>query len=409
MMSFRPIDLLTFQLCLALLVALTACAGEGGRAGGAVVRDSAGIEIVENTAPKWPEGFGWRLSEEPTLEIGEPDGDPMYQFYEVADARRLSDGRIVAANSGTHELRFYSPRGQFLSASGREGAGPGEFQGLTDLWEFADDSLLTYDFRTRRVSVFDSKGAFARSFQLHDLTGARSFPSVIAAFADGSLLVNAQLGLGGTELRGGLRRDSTTYLRCDPEGALLDTVGWFPGPEWYVRAEERGMMASTRAFGRRPYTAAFAAAFYYGSPDSYEIARYDEGGRLRRLIRKAQPNLPVTAEDIELWKQEALEDAEDENQRIFWERIYSDMPFPETMPAYQQVVVDAEANLWVEEYRRPGDEQPRWTVFDSSGVMLGVVETPERFQVYQIGSDFVLGRWTDEFEVEYVQLYKLKK
>jgi hypothetical protein len=36
------------------------------------------------------------------------------------------------------------------------------------------------------------------------------------------------------------------------------------------------------------------------------------------------------------------------------------------------------------------------------------VETPPKFQVYQIGSDFVLGSWTDELDIEHVQLYKLK-
>ncbi|NIU51900.1 MAG: hypothetical protein GWN68_02255, partial [Gemmatimonadetes bacterium] len=95
---------------------------------------------------------------------------------------------------------------------------------------------------------------------------------------------------------------STAYLRCDREGALVDSLGWFPGPEWYVRTQERGMIASTRAFGRRPYAAAHAAIFYFGGSDSYEIARYDTSGALTSLIRKAQPNLAVTAEDIEAWK-----------------------------------------------------------------------------------------------------------
>ena len=85
------------------------------------------------------------------------------------------------------------------------------------------------------------------------------------------------------------------------------------------------------------------------------------------------------------------------------------MPFPEQFPAYGSLAVDAAGNLWVEEYQRPGDERPRWTVFDSSGRMLGVVEMPERFTIYQIGGTFVLGRWTDEMDVEHVRLYGLLK
>ncbi len=41
--------------------------------------------------------------------------------------------------------------------------------------------------------------------------------------------------------------------------------------------------------------------------------------------------------------------------------------------------------------------------------MLGVVETPPRFQISQIGSDFMLGRWRDELGVEHVRMYELLK
>ncbi|NIN72091.1 MAG: hypothetical protein GTO46_09275 [Gemmatimonadetes bacterium] len=393
--------------CTALLVTLAACGGEGAGSGGAVIRDSAGIQIVENTAPSWAEGEGWELSKTPVLSIGELEGDPRYQLYEAYDARRLSDGRIVVANAGSSELRFYDGKGKFKGAAGRKGGGPGEFQGLADVWVLADDSLLAYDARNDRISFFDPSGGFVRSFQLQTLTGGKSSPSLVAPFADGSLLIRARTMFFSPHTEGGLRRDSILYLRCDPEGALIDSMGWFPGPEWYVKSEQGSMTASTRAFGRAPVAAAFADAFYFGASDIYEIARYDASGELQRLIRKTQQNVSVTAEDIERWKVEHFRE-EDENTRIFWERMFADMPFPETMPAYERLIVDDEGSLWVEEYRRPGDEQPRWTVFDPQGVLLGEVETPPGLQVYQIGSDFVLGRWTDELDVEHVQLYKLK-
>jgi hypothetical protein len=392
----------------ALLATLAACGGEGAGPSGAVIRDSAGIHIVENTAPLWAEGEGWKLSEKPVLSIGELEGDPSYQLFQVYDARRLSDGRIVVANAGSSELRFYDGKGRFKGVVGRKGGGPGEFKGLADVWALADDSLLAYDFRNDRISFFDPSGEFVRSFQLQSLTGGKSSPSLVAPFADGSLLISARTMFFSPQTEGGLRRDSVLYLRCDPAGALLDSVGWFPGPEWYVKSDEGIMAASSRAFGRSPVATASADAFYFGSSDSYEIARYDGNGQLQRLIRRTHESLDVTPEDIESWIEERLADADDENQRAFWEKLYADMPFPQTMPAYERLIVDDEGSLWVEEYRRPTDEQPRWTVFDAEGVMLGEVETPPEFQVFQIGSDFVLGRWTDDLDVEHVQLYKLK-
>ena len=73
----------------------------------------------------------WRIGPEPTLSIGEVDGEDPYLLYLARDATRLNDGRIVVANRGTQELRVFDARGTCLETLGGEGEGPGEF---TQLW-----------------------------------------------------------------------------------------------------------------------------------------------------------------------------------------------------------------------------------------------------------------------------------
>ena len=54
-----------------ILAALSAaCGGGGSTSHEPVVRDSAGIRIVENSGPAWAEDTAWRLSAEPVLTIG---------------------------------------------------------------------------------------------------------------------------------------------------------------------------------------------------------------------------------------------------------------------------------------------------------------------------------------------------
>jgi len=397
------------RLLAALALAVVACDAGSGTSGPAV-RDSAGIRIVENSESVWPEGHGWRLSEDPLLDIGVLEGDSAYQLFGVGSAVKLSDGRIVVANGGSHELRFYDSSGAHLLTVGREGGGPGEFGELMWVRALPGDTLLTYDWRNRRLSFFDASGDFARSFQLQFLSDMGGFPTIVAPFGDGSLLVGWQPFLIGNEIKDGLRRDTTVYLHCDRDGAVLDTLGRFPGGEVYLRTAggaEIRVMASSRAFGRFPADAVYENGFYFSTTDSYEIGYYTSAGALARIVRRDQPNLEVTAEDIERYKQDRLEDAGP--RRDFVEQTLVHMPFPEQFPAHGSLVVDAAGNLWVEEYRRPGDEQPRWTVFDSSGRMLGLVETPERFTPFEIGPAFVLGRWTDDVDVEHVRLYELIK
>lgn len=68
---------------LPVLVALaTGCAGERTGSAGPIVRDSAGIVIVENTVGAWSEAERWRLSDVPLVDIGVLEGDPNYQLFQ---------------------------------------------------------------------------------------------------------------------------------------------------------------------------------------------------------------------------------------------------------------------------------------------------------------------------------------
>lgn len=259
------------------------------------------------------------------------------------------------------------------------------------------------------MSIFDSAGKFVRSFNLRFVAESAAFPSLIVPFSTGTLLIGLQRILEAEELATGLRRESVTYLRCDMEGAVLDTIGIFPGEERYVAILGDGIEVVPRGFGRSPRVAVYKDDFFYGSGDFYEIGKYASDGTLRRLIRVTRPNRALSETDIEHYRQVQLEPFTDEFVRRVLERVYTEMPYPATMPAYGQMVTDAQGHLWVAEYPWPTEDQPRWTVFDPEGVMLGIVETPPRFTVYQIGSDFVLGRWRDELDVEHVQIYRLIK
>jgi len=395
-------------LAVLLSLGIVGCDAGADATVGFEVRDSSGVRITVNSDYQWPEGEGWRLSDVPRLDIGALEGEAPYQFFRVVNAVTLGDGRIVVANSGTNEIRFFDAIGSFLYSSGRKGGGPGEFEALWTLAVLPGDSIIAFDRRLRRMSIFGPDGTFARSFMFTALAGAAALPMPIGLTSDQRLVVSERAFRTG-ETRTGLTRDSTFYLLVDLDGALIDTLGHFPGDEWYIKTESEAIYSSTPPFSRSPEAAVSGSGFYFGSGDSYEIAYYASDGALQRLIRRMTGNLQVTAEDIERYKQDALEGRHDPSRRQLLQSMLAEMPVPETMPAYSDIIVDLEGNLWVGEYRRPGDDQPRWTVFDPDGVMLGVVETPQRYRIFEIGSDYVLGRGADELDVEHIQIYDLLK
>jgi hypothetical protein len=383
------------------------CSAEPAGSAAALVRDSAGIRVVENVAPTWRAGEEWRLEEQPLLDIGGLEGDPDYELFRAVSAVRLRDGRIVIANAGTHELRFYDADGRFLAASGGQGAGPGEFQGLAWVRPFGDDSLVTFDLRQRRLSVFDLQGRFGRSVAVRG-GGDAPIRRAVGLFGDGSILVYGSSGIGSGERTGLVRRDVPLF-RLTPEGEPLDSLGSFPGAESFVQGFNGGMIVMSRLFGRSSQFAVWGMRLYVAANDTYEIRVLTAKGSLESIVRKRHANLEVTRQDIDTAREGRLRRVEDSEFRERLEGLLRDMPLPATMPAFRDIQVDEIGNLWVEEYNRPGDERPRWSVFDRDGVLFGAIGSPERLRLLHAGEDFVLGRWTDELDVEHVRLYTLIK
>jgi len=61
----------------------------------------------------------------------------------------------------------------------------------------------------------------------------------------------------------------------------------------------------------------------------------------------------------------------------------------------------------VQHFPRPGEARNRWSVFDPTGVWLGELSLPASLRVTDIGADYVLGVYRDEFGQESVRRYAL--
>jgi len=390
-------------VCAALLAA-TACSNGGSAAAGYTVRDSAGVRIVENEAPRGDVPL-WRVGDAPLIDIGEVEWDAAYQLFQVGGVVRLEDGRIVVANGGTNELRFYDADGRYLQSAGRGGGGPGEFEGLGQI-AVVGDSVVAYDWSLNRISVFDLAGRFVRSALV--TWSSQAHPAAAGAFGDGRWLFTTSFTFAPSRISTAVR-DTAPFVVLDAEGALLDSIGMFPSVEYFVMGDERQARAASLPFGKMTRYAVIGRHAYIGPTDRYEILRYTADAELDLIVRKERRRLPVTPQDVDDIKQEELEDAADGSWRQTLERMFLDMPIPSTMPAFDRLQVDAAGNLWVLEYRRPADKQPTWTVFADDGHVLGTVDTPPGLEIFEIGNDYVLGVWRDEMEVEHVRMYALNR
>lgn len=400
-----------YPLCLGVL-AVVGCAPDlPDTSGERVVRDSAGVTIVENTVPAWSSAEVWRISEEPILDLGVVAGDPAYEFFRPLGAVRLSDGRLVVADGGALELRYFDTVGTFLRRAGGSGGGPGEFQTLAWFGRVPGDSILAYDRRAWRMSVFDPGGTYVRSFTLE----GGDFPLVVGRRADASYLATVPpiRRPGDPPPPPGRGSDSLTLVHYGPDGRIVDTLGTF------LRRVTHGHVTEWRGNTIRPsipvpFTPSTSFAVVgdrsvAGTNRSYELAIYGSGG-LERLIRRMHSRLPVTENDTERFVDSLTllyGDGNPEGEVHLL--LVKTTPPQDSMPAFEQMQVDEDANIWVLRTRRPGDPVPVWDVFTPDGTWLGRVEGPAGLRVTDIGRDYVIGLWRDDVDVEHVRMYALRK
>jgi hypothetical protein len=227
----------------------------------------------------------WQLGAEPILEIGVVEGESDYELHAAKSSIRLRDARIVVANTGTQELRFYDASGKFVTRAGGRGGGPGEFQFLQRVYEWAGDSIMAYD-ESRQVSFFDGSGQFARSVRIDSLFEDREFPM-----------------------------------------------------------------------------------------------------------------------DVWLYRRFWVDGVREQTERLAVRQMLSGLRVPDTVPGFRVVRPGPGGTVWIAEPRVTGDSAGQWTVLDRGGRPIAVVQTPPRFEIHQIGAKFVLGRWRDRNDVNFIRVY----
>ena len=391
---------------LALVAMAAACGGPAPGPADASLRDSAGVRIIESGVPAWESGSAWRLSAEPVLSIGRTAGAAAYLFHGIVGAHRLSDGRIAVANYDPHEIRYFDAHGRHLMSAGGQGDGPGEFRFMSLVWRLPGDTLVVSDLRG--LTLMGPTGDYVRSVQLVIPEGARRSQAV-AQLDDGTILGQAG-ARGNTPPDGGqMVHDTLVFSRFEADGS---NGRWFAREPGSARWWPEGEPAARRLpFSSRPAWAAAGASFYTASGIDPEVRIWRADGSLERIVRWSMPPRPVTPELVERYRAHLLGSSANDDARRRQQAFLAEVPMPDRLPAVAEtrILVDDDANLWLERYQPPWEESREWIVLSADGDWLGSVGMPGRFTPLDIGADEVLGAWRDDVGVEYVRAYALIK
>jgi hypothetical protein len=85
------------------------------------------------------------------------------------------------------------------------------------------------------------------------------------------------------------------------------------------------------------------------------------------------------------------------------------LPPPDSVAVLRLVRVTAQGRLWVPRELPPSDTPVTWDVYDLRGRQTARITTPARFQLHEIGEEYLTGVFLDEMDVNFIRSYRIEK
>jgi hypothetical protein len=321
-----------------------------------------------------PPGSGvatWEVAATPDVSIGEADGPGEYLLSFVRDAVLLSDGTTVIAQfaRGVFELRYFDQSGQYLASAGGWGDGPFEFRGGVARVSRLDGDSVFVASMIGRYSVFGPRGELGRSGRLPVTLGAIPWE-----LAGDDHVVLRTLDPSSSPTPGGRPVSESILVDVlDLRSAAVHRIATVGGATTHLG--EDGLFLHVPFDGEPLHTAGHGWVWTANSRD--DVAR---GQSIEAVSGGVSVRLPgrsaVSRADERSWKAFDLEGVSG-RMKLGFERYHRTVEFPQTMPAIQDMIVAAHAELWIQRYSRPwSTEDYQWEVFNTQGEQIATVKVP---------------------------------
>jgi hypothetical protein len=362
------------------------------------------VLLLAVSAPGAAQVPTWTVDPQPLLRLGTGDL-PGHDLFRVRGAVRLGDGTIVVADGSSRELRFFDSVGGLVRVLGGRGGGPGEFEEMgIGLGRMGGDTLVVVDRALRRVTRFSAAGTVVDSRLLPD-SEFRFRPSYLVE--PNGVVVG--LASDHEEPRRGVFRVTGLVVIIDPVTLRVDTVSRFEGVENARARSGDRWVTILRPYGRDLLWA-------HGGKDTFFVG--DSGDRSISVLTRGTSGFvttgrievpdrprPVTAAHRAAW----LEGVGSTPSGARTLRDFGDIPFPRQLPVFRSLRSDEAGLLWVQAYPELGQTNAKWWVFEPSGEMVGLLESPPPGRILEIGEDYLLTLRSAEDGTEIVELHRLRR
>jgi len=194
------------------------------------------------------------------------------------------------------------------------------------------------------------------------------------------------------------------FIRRGLDGGVVDTLARRPGEKTSTSTSGSGDMVMVQLivvpFSPRPSAAASRRAVAVTGGGLYEVALFDAAGEPSRILRLDEIPVPRTDEHLEAFvRNSGRREPDEESVRAMMD-MYRDMPMPDRLPGYVDLLFADTGELWARRYLVPGGETTHWDVFGANGHYLGRAEVPATLRIQEVSRGQVVGIATGELGVE---------
>lgn len=329
------------------------------------------IEVMSPGPTAWADTSGWKLVPDGELEggIGTPG-----ELIDPGDVAVGEDGMVYVADTDPAVIKVYDSTGAFLRTIGREGEGPGEFRvAYLAVW---GSYLLVQDPRVARASLFDTSGAFVRSWGT-----SCCFYGQPAIDVQGRIVVRA---MNTPDMHA-----SWVLYRYDTLGTMLDTLLVPEAPSepelWRIREGDATRMAMPVPFTpRQMFTFRDAGGVIQGWAGDYRLAMSESGRDTLRVFGRAWAAELIGDDRRDREYERGVRQAEamlGDVDELMVRNQFDKGLMPSHLPAFQSLNQDPTGAIWVLIDADSG--LTRFDVFDSAGAYLGRVHAPGLIPAWQ--------------------------
>lgn len=361
------------------------------------------LAVIATVAAVWPADAQAQLAVDtsPATLITSLEAAGEVQLQMPVGATRFSDGTIVVADAAMQTVSYFDATGRRVRVAGRQGAGPGEFNGLSWAGQCGVDSITVWDRANNRLTVFDAKGELARESTLQlepAVAGRAAFTTCARSGALAFVSLPLQMDPNSRVQRG---EAMVTLL---PAGGTAHRVGSDINSSEVVVLGGGGV---GRPLGLTTTAAIAGDRIYIGTGDSAAVVVYTLSG-------EAAGSIAVPGASRRAVRSDQYEAAVDELLQMvpsgavpMVHSALMELPRATRLPAYNSIHTDTRGILWLVQ-SAPGDPTRLFAV-DAHGRAIGQIELPLQLTVWEIGEDFILGQYTGELGEPFIASFTLRR